>query len=75
MGRCDECRFWRDVSKTSAIKFQDGVKECRRRAPVGAVQYGVAYGEKVRLAVVSSWAVTHADDGCGEFEPQGDAKP
>jgi hypothetical protein len=68
IGNCETCVFWRDLSKYTAIKFQEGAKECRRRAPVGAVNYGTIHDDVVRVNVVSAWAVTAADDGCGEYE-------
>ena len=69
---CADCRFFCvTVSRVSALKYVDGIGECRRNAPRGPVVF--AWGaagepEDQHRAVMSPFPFMPADDWCGEFE-------
>jgi len=64
---CGECKFWSSALSIHGLKMSDGFGECRRRAPVGPVHYGVMYSKTKKIAIVSAFAPTAVDDWCGEF--------
>lgn len=75
--RCDQCRFYSaQVSKVSALKYVEGVGECRRNAPRGPVALawgGAVEPEHQHRAVMSPFPFMPADDWCGEFQPASSA--
>jgi hypothetical protein len=63
---CGSCLFWR------AIVDDDGLGECRARAPIGLPEVrGQTWpsGEVRTWGVKTAWPCTVSSDFCGEFEP------
>lgn len=69
--RCSNCRFFStSISKVSALKYSDGIGECRRNAPRGPVALawgGAGEPEHQHLAIMSPFPFMPDDDWCGEF--------
>jgi hypothetical protein len=55
---CQECRFWRDTD--------EGMGECRRRAPAAVVEpLPESDGRAIQPHVI--WPITNYFDWCGEY--------
>ena len=69
---CSECKFFSDkLSSISAIKWRDGVGECRRHAPTGPAVLGwQSSGDdpEFKTAIINAFPVVPGDDWCGEFQ-------
>jgi hypothetical protein len=74
---CANCRFFSaTISQVSALKYVDGIGECRRNAPRGPVALAWAGADEPdhqHRAVMSPFPFMPADDWCGEFQPNGRA--
>ena len=65
---CQDCRFWAAALSVYGLKMVEGFGECRRRAPVGPVNYGISRGKVREVGIISAFPPTAKDDWCGEFE-------
>lgn len=65
---CGNCKWWAATLSAHGLKMVEGFGECRRRAPVGPVNYGVKRGEIKETTIISAFPPVAVDDWCGEFE-------
>lgn len=68
---CVNCRYYRaGGSSISAMKYLDGVGECRRNAPRGPVQLAWSHGtEAMHVVTLTPFPPVPHDDWCGEHVP------
>lgn len=67
--KCSACAYYRHgVSSISAVRYKDGIGECRRNAPRGPVQLAWSRGdEETHIVTMTPFPLVPHDDWCGEF--------